>query len=65
MRGLKSQSIDSTNAFAQEDIPSGYPVFIGLPRDFNSNVGQYNVVNGLWKILHVQSEDAHLWYENL
>ena len=35
--GLKSQSIDFTNAFDQADIPSGEPVFIELPRDFKSD----------------------------
>ena len=31
--GLQSQSIDFTNGFSQEDIPSGEPVFIELTRD--------------------------------
>ena len=36
---LQSQSIDFTNDFAQEDIPSAETVFIELPRDFNSDGG--------------------------
>ena len=32
--GLQSQSIDFKNSFAKADIPSGGPVFIGLPRYF-------------------------------
>ena len=42
--GLQSQSIDSTNAFSQADIPSGEPVFIERPRDLNSDGGQHSVV---------------------
>ena len=63
--GLQSQSIDFTNAFAQEDIPSGEPVFIELPRDFNNDWGQHDVVLKLKKILYGQAEAAHIWYENL
>ena len=37
--GLKSQSIDFTNTFSQADIPSGYPVFIELPKYFKSDRG--------------------------
>ena len=33
---LHSQSIDFENTFAQEDIPSGEPVFIDLPIYFNT-----------------------------
>ena len=42
--GLQSQSIDFTNDFSQADIQSGEPVFIELPRDFMSHVGQHDVV---------------------
>ena len=63
--GLKSQSIDFTNAFTQEDIPSGEPVFIKLPRDFKSYGGQYYVVIKLKKILYGQAEAAHPCYEKL
>ena len=34
--GLQIQSIDFINAFALEYIPSGGPVFTGLPRYFKS-----------------------------
>ena len=50
--GLQIQSIDFTNAFAQADIPSGEPVFIGLPRDFKSDGGQDDVVIRLKNILY-------------
>ena len=63
--GLKSQSIDLTDAFAQADIPSGEPVFIELPRDFRSYGGQHGVVLKLKKSLYGQSEAARLWYEKL
>ena len=63
--GLKSQSIDFTNAFAQEDIPSGEPVFIELPRDFKSDGGQHDVVLKFKNILYVQAEAERLWYEKL
>ena len=42
--GLQSQSIYFTNSFAQADIPSGEPVLIELPRDFNSDGGKHDVV---------------------
>ena len=42
--GLQSQSIDSANAFSQAYIPSGGPVFIELPREFNIDGGQGDVV---------------------
>ena len=58
--GLQSQSIDFTNAFAQADIPIGEPVFIELPRDFNSDGGQHDVVLKLKKSLYGQAEAAHL-----
>ena len=58
--GFQSQSIDFTNAFAQADIPRGEPVFIELPRDFNSDGGQHDVVIKLKKSLHGQAEAAHL-----
>ena len=59
--GLKSQSIDFTNAFSQADIPSGDPVFIELPRYFKSNGGKCDVVIILKKILYGQYEDEQLW----
>ena len=61
--GLQSQSIDFTNAFAQEDITSGEPVLIELPRDFKSDVGQDDAVLKLKKILYGQAEAAFLCYE--
>ena len=60
--GFQSQSIDFTNAFSQADIPSGETVFIEIPRDFNSDGGQCDVVIGLNKRLYGQSKAAHLWY---
>ena len=42
--GLQSQIIDSTNAFDQADITIREPVFVELPRDLNSDGGQYDVV---------------------
>ena len=63
--GLQSQSIDFTNAFAQADIPSGEPVFIELPRYFNSDGGQHDVVLKLKKSPYGQAKDAHLYYEKL
>ena len=63
--GLQSQSIDFTNNFAQADIPSGEPVFIEIPRDFNSDGGQHDVVLKLKKSLYGQAEAARLWYEKL
>ena len=58
--GLKSQSIDFKNAFAQEDIPSGEPIFIELPRDFKSDGGQNDVVLKLNKRIYVQAEASRL-----
>ena len=52
--GLKSQSIDFTNAFSQADIRSGEPVFIEHPRDFKSDEGQYDVFLKLRKSLYGQ-----------
>ena len=63
--GLKSQSIDFTNAFAQANITSGQPVFIELPRDLKSDGGQGNVALRLKKSLYGQAKAAHIWYENL
>ena len=63
--GLQIQSIDFTNDFAQEDIPSGESVFIELPRGFKSDVGQGDVVIISNKSLYGQSKAARLWYENL
>ena len=42
--GFQSQSIDFTNDFDQENIPSGEPVFIELPRYLKSDGGQHDVV---------------------
>ena len=63
--GLQSQSIDFKNAFNQEDIPSGEPVFIELPRDFKSDEGQYDVVFKLKKSLYGQAKAARLWCKKL
>ena len=63
--GLQRQSIDFTNASAQADIPNGDPVFIELPRDFNSDGGQHDVVLKLKKSLYGQAKAARLWYEKL
>ena len=50
--GFHIQIIDFTNSFAQADIPGGGPVFIELPRYFNSDGLQCDVVislkNPLW-----------------
>ena len=62
---MQSQSIDFTNAFSQEDIPSGDPVFVELPRDFKSDGVQGGVVLRLKKSLYGQAKAARLWYENL
>ena len=63
--GLKSKSIDFTNVFDQADIPGVEPVLIELPRDFNSDVKQCDVVIRLRESLYGQDEAAHLWYEKL
>ena len=63
--GLKSQSIDFTNAFAQADIPSGKTFLIELPWDFKSEGGQHDVFLKLKKSLYGQAEAARLWYEKL
>ena len=63
--GFQSQSIDFTNAFAQEEIPSGGPVFIELPRYFKSGGGKNDVFLKLNKSLYGQAEATRLWYENL
>ena len=63
--GLRSQSIDLTNAFAQEDIPIGEADFIGLPSYFKCNEGQCDVVLRLKKSLYGQAEAVRLYYENL
>ena len=62
---MKSQIIDFTNAFDQADIPSGEKVFIELPRDFNSDGGQNDVVLKLNKRLYGQAEATRLWCEKL
>ena len=53
--GLQSQMIDFTNDFVQEDIPSGDPVFIELPRYLKSDGGQYDIVIRLKKSLYGQA----------
>ena len=63
--GLQIQSIDFTNAFAQAYIPSGVPVFVELPRYFNSDGGQGDVFLKLNKSLYGQAKTARLWYEKL
>ena len=63
--GLHIQSIDFTNAFSHTDIPSGDPVSIELPRDFNSYGGQDDIVLKLKKSLYGQAEAVRLWYEKL
>ena len=40
-------------------------VFIELPRDFSSDVGQCDVFIRLNQSLYGQAKYAHLWYENL
>ena len=62
---LQSQIIDFTNALAQADIPGGDPVFVELPKDFNSGEVQGDVVLRLKKILYGKAEAALLWYEKL
>ena len=61
--GLQSQNIDFKNAFAQEYIPSGDPVFIEILRDFMSDGEQGDVVLKLKKSLYGQAKAARLWYE--
>ena len=56
--GFQSQSNDFTDAFTQEDILCGEPVFIELPRDFKSDGEQGDIVIRLKKILYGQSEAA-------
>ena len=63
--GLQSQSIDFKKCLAQEDIPGGDPVFIEIPRDFNSNREQFDFVISLKKSLYSQAKAARLWYEKL
>ena len=60
--GFKSQSIDLTNDFSLADIPIEEPVFIKLPRGFNSDGVQYDVVIILKKSLYNPAKAAHLWY---
>ena len=62
--GLQSQSIEFSNSFDQEDIPSWEPVFVELTRYFNSDGEKCDVVLRLNKSLYVQAEAARLWYEN-
>ena len=63
--GLKIQSIGFTDTFSQADIPSGEPVFLELPRDFNSDGGQHDFVLKLNKSLYGQAKAARLWSEKL
>ena len=53
--GFQIQSIDFTKLFSQVDIPSREPLFIELPRDFNSDGGQGDVVLSLNKSLYGQA----------
>ena len=57
--------MDFTNYFSHEDIPSGKPVFMELPRYFKSDGVQYDVVLRLNKSLYGQDEATWLWYEKL
>ena len=52
--GFQSQIIYFANAFYQEDIPSGEPVFIKLPRDYNIDGVQCDVVIRLRKAYMVK-----------
>ena len=63
--GLQSQIIDSKNASAQADIPSGDTVFIELPRYFKSYGEQGDVVLRLNISLYGQAKAARLWYKKL
>ena len=63
--GLQSQSIFFANAFAQADIPSGYPVLVEPPRNFKSDGLQCDVVLILNKSVYSQSEAARIWFERL
>ena len=62
---LQSQSIDFTNAFSQEYIPSGEQLFVELIRYLKSDGGQAYVVLRIKKILYGQAKAARLWYENV
>ena len=61
--GLQIQSIDLTNAFAHEDIPSGETVFIELTRYFKSDGGQGYVVIRLKKSLYGQAKASRIYDE--
>ena len=63
--GFNSQSIDFTNAFAQEDIPSWVSFFIEITRDFKSDGGHSDIFLRLNKSLYGRAEAARLWYERL
>ena len=62
---LYTQSIDFRNEFSWADIPIREPVFIQVPRYFNSDGGQCNVFIILNKSLCGQLKATCLWYENL
>ena len=62
---LQSQNIDFTNAFDQADISSQGKDFVELPRSFNHDSGQCDVVIRLNKRLYGQGEPARLLYEKL
>ena len=49
---FQSQNIDFTNAFDQVDILRGEQVSIEVPRHFNSDGGNYDVVVRSKKILY-------------
>ena len=57
---FQNKSIDLKNAFSQADTPSGEPVFIELPRDFNTNGRQHDVVLRLKKRLYGQAKASRL-----
>ena len=61
--GLQSKTFDFKNSFAQSDIPSGVPVFIGPPRYFKNDGVNFDVVVSLKMILYSQDKAARLWYE--
>ena len=60
---LQSLIIDLTNSFSQENIPSGEPVFIELPRYLKSDGGKCDVVLRSSKSVYFQDESTRLWYK--
>ena len=55
------QSINFTDAFSQEDISSGEPFLIEIPRGFKSNGRKCGIVFRLNESEYGQSEAASLW----